>query len=143
MKLDLGWIKSFPSANHKCSRRVICSGMRVCEVASVMSDSVQTHGLLPARLLCPWGFARQEYWSALLCPPPGNLPNPGIEPISHVSCIGRWELDHQRHLGSPCSGIGDKIKRGTDSQECFTAVHPVEYRIMWDIRLPSNGTQNT
>ena len=23
--------------------------------------------------------SRQEYWSALLCPPPGNLPNPGIE----------------------------------------------------------------
>ena len=26
------------------------------------------------------GFSRQEYWSGLLCPPPGDLPNPGIEP---------------------------------------------------------------
>ena len=26
------------------------------------------------------GFSRQEYWSGLPCPPPGNLPNPGIEP---------------------------------------------------------------
>ena len=25
------------------------------------------------------GFSRQEYWSKLLCPPPGDLPNPGIE----------------------------------------------------------------
>ena len=25
------------------------------------------------------GFARQEYWSGLPCPPPGDLPNPGIE----------------------------------------------------------------
>ena len=25
-------------------------------------------------------FPRQEYWSALPCPPPGDLPNPGIEP---------------------------------------------------------------
>ena len=25
------------------------------------------------------GFARQEYWSGLLCPPPGDLPDPGIE----------------------------------------------------------------
>ena len=33
----------------------------------------------PARLLCPWGFSRQEYWSGLTCPPPGDLPNPGIE----------------------------------------------------------------
>ena len=25
-------------------------------------------------------FSRQEYWSGLPCPPPGNLPNPGVEP---------------------------------------------------------------
>jgi len=27
-------------------------------------------------------FSRQEYWSVLPCPPPGDLPNPGIEPRS-------------------------------------------------------------
>ena len=26
-------------------------------------------------------FSRQEYWSGLPCPPPGDLPNPGIEPV--------------------------------------------------------------
>ena len=26
------------------------------------------------------GFSRQESWSGLPCPPPGDLPNPGIEP---------------------------------------------------------------
>ena len=26
------------------------------------------------------GFSRQEYWKGLLCPPPGDLPDPGIEP---------------------------------------------------------------
>ena len=30
------------------------------------------------------GFSRQEYWSGLPCPPPGDLPNPGIEPVSLV-----------------------------------------------------------
>ena len=25
------------------------------------------------------GFSRQEYWSRLPCPPPGDLPNPGTE----------------------------------------------------------------
>ena len=49
---------------------------------SVMSDSLQSHGLQPARLLCPWGCSRQESWSELPCPPPGDLPNPGIEPRS-------------------------------------------------------------
>ena len=28
------------------------------------------------------GFSRQEYWSGLPIPPPGNLPDPGIEPTS-------------------------------------------------------------
>ena len=28
------------------------------------------------------GFSRQEYWSGLPFPSPGNLPNPGIEPRS-------------------------------------------------------------
>ena len=26
------------------------------------------------------GFSRQKYWSGLPCPPPGDLPDPGIEP---------------------------------------------------------------
>ena len=26
------------------------------------------------------GFSRQEYWSGLPCPPPGDLPGPGINP---------------------------------------------------------------
>ena len=28
------------------------------------------------------GFSRQEYWSGLPCPPPGDLPDPGIETVS-------------------------------------------------------------
>ena len=31
------------------------------------------------------GFSRQEYWSRLPCPPPGNLPDPGTEPAPPVS----------------------------------------------------------
>ena len=34
----------------------------------------------------PPGSSRQENWSGLLCPPPGDLPNPGI--VSYVACIG-------------------------------------------------------
>ena len=32
--------------------------------------------------LLSMGFSRQEYWSGLPCPPPGDLPNAGIEPRS-------------------------------------------------------------
>ena len=49
---------------------------------SAVSDCLQPHGLLSARLLCPWRFSKREYWSGLPCPPPGDLPNPGTEPRS-------------------------------------------------------------
>ena len=35
--------------------------------------------------LLSMGFSRQEYWSGLLCPPPGDLPDPGIKPASLTS----------------------------------------------------------
>ena len=35
--------------------------------------------------LLSMGFSRQEYWSGLPSPPPGNLPDPGIEPASLMS----------------------------------------------------------
>ena len=31
------------------------------------------------------GFSRQEYWSGLQCPPPGDLPDTGIKPESLMS----------------------------------------------------------
>ena len=33
-------------------------------------------------------FSRQEYWSELPFPPPGDPPNPGIEP-----CLLHWQAD--------------------------------------------------
>ena len=35
--------------------------------------------------LLSMGFSRQEYWSGLPCPPPEDLPDPGIEPVSLMS----------------------------------------------------------
>ena len=34
------------------------------------------------------GFSRQEYWSGLPCPPPEDLPDPGVEPTSPA-----WQED--------------------------------------------------
>ena len=57
---------------------------------SAASDSVQPYGLEPHQAPLSMGFSRQEYWSGWLCPPPEDLPNPGIEiRISYVSCVGR------------------------------------------------------
>ena len=44
--------------------------------------TLQPHGQQPTRLLFPWDFSRQGYWSGLPFPSPGDLPDPGIEPGS-------------------------------------------------------------
>ena len=39
----------------------------------------------------PMGFSRQEYWSELSHPPPGDLPDPGIKPVSLTSpALAGW-----------------------------------------------------
>ena len=48
-----------------------------------MSDSLWPHVARQAPLSI--GFSRQEYWSGLPCPSPGDLPDPGIEPMSLIS----------------------------------------------------------
>ena len=42
-------------------------------------------------------FPRQEYWSVLPCPLPGDLPNPGIQPKSPESQVILYCLSHQRN----------------------------------------------
>ena len=51
---------------------------------SVVSNSAM---LWTAACLAPlsMGFSRQEYWSGLAFPSPGDLPNLGIEPVSLMS----------------------------------------------------------
>ena len=40
------------------------------------------------------GFSRQEYWSGLPFPPPGDLPDPGIEPTSPALQADSLPLSH-------------------------------------------------
>ena len=52
-------------------------------LCSVVSDSLRPHGLQTTSLLCPWDFpGKVDYWSGLTFPPPGHLPDSGIEPAS-------------------------------------------------------------
>ena len=64
-------------------------------------------------LVIPWtvahqaplsmGFSRQEYWSGLPCPPPGDLPDPGTEPMSPVVPALQVDSLLLSHQGSPKS----------------------------------------
>ena len=48
------------------------------------------------------GFSRQEYWSGLPFPPPGDLLDPGIEPVSSVSTALQADFFYPlSHQGSP------------------------------------------
>ena len=49
------------------------------------------------------GFSRQEYWSEFPCPPPGNLSDPGTEPVAPAlqadSLPGKhWRTPYSCHL---------------------------------------------
>ena len=62
----------------------------VCVCVCVLSgfSCVQDHMTLwtaDCQVSLSIGFSRQEYWSGLPCPPPGDLPNLGIELASVTS----------------------------------------------------------
>ena len=62
---------------------------------SLVSDSFATPWTVARQAPLSMGFPKQEYWSGLPFPPPENLSNSGIEPVSLVfSCIGRQILYH-------------------------------------------------
>ena len=118
----------FPSAMHESEVAQSCLTLSDPMDCSLPGSSV--HGIFQARVLVsagrgkgkvkslsrvrlfatPWtvahhaplsmGFSRQEYWSGLPFPSPGNLPNPGIEPRSPTLQADALTLSHQ---GSPSS----------------------------------------
>ena len=57
----------------------------MCVSHSVVSDSFVTTWTVAHQAPLSMGFCRQEHWSGLLCPPPGALPDPGMEPTSPMS----------------------------------------------------------
>ena len=83
LALQSGWFsESFLASLWPLRLCLHFSGALSVLSSSVVSHSLWPHGPQPTRLLCPQGFSRQEYWSGLPCPPPGDLPYPGIEPRS-------------------------------------------------------------
>ena len=73
------------------------------------------------------GFSRQEYWSRLPFPSPGDLPDPGIEHKSPALCADSLPLSHQ---GSP--RVNPNIKDGL----CVIMIHiSVGSSIITDVPL--------
>ena len=65
-----------------------------------MSDSFATPQTTVHQVPLFMGFPRQEYWSGLPFPPPGNLPDPGIEPRSPALQADSFSFEPP---GKPCT----------------------------------------
>jgi len=60
----------------------------MCYVCACVLSHVQLFATLRTvayQAPLPMGFPRQEYWSQLPCPSPGDLPNQRIKPVSPAS----------------------------------------------------------
>ena len=68
----------------KSKKHLLVVIMCVCQVILVTYDSA-TLWTIAHQAPMSMGFSRQDYWSRLLCPPPGDLPNPGIGPACLTS----------------------------------------------------------
>ena len=90
----------------------------------------------------PWTVAheaplsRQESWSGLPCPPPGDLPEPGIKTvISCVSCLGRQILYHWATWKAQRLNINS-------SSLCFPLMLGIKVSITYDSSNLKNSTYN-
>ena len=54
-----------------------------------MSDSFENPWTIAHQVPLSIGFSRQEYWSGLPFPSPGDFPGPGIKPVS-LALAGRF-----------------------------------------------------
>ena len=66
------------------------------------------------------GFSRQECWSRLPCPHPGNLPDPGIKPRSPTLQVDSLLLSHQRS-----SQLQPLVRFSSVAQSCSTLCDPM------------------
>ena len=64
------------------------------------------------------GFSRQEYWSGLPFPSPGDLPDPGTEPGSSTLC----ETYDFLYSFTGISSIGERRRRGQQRMGWFDSI---------------------
>ena len=91
------------------------------------------------------GFSRQEYWTGLPCPPPGDLPDPGIKPMSLMlpalaggffTTRATWEAQtvvYYPHF------TGEKTEAQRGAKTCSKS--PLEYVMKLVVRFFSPGEE--
>ena len=85
-----------------------CSVSILLFSCEVVSDFFAIAWTVAHLALLSMGFPRQEYWSGLPFPSPGDLPDPGIEPVSPALADGFFPTEPP---GKPLLSINtDQIK---------------------------------
>ena len=87
---------------------VPCKRVNVCSVTQLYP----TLWTVARQAPLPMEFSRQEYWSRLPFPPPGDLPDPKIEPTSPVSPALQADallLNHKEALKYPTSFLSGSL----------------------------------
>ena len=75
------------------------------------------------------GFSRQEYWRALPCPPPGDLPHPGFEPTSPTAPTLQADSLLLRHQKSPLITLTSlsSVQFCSVDQSCLILCNPMNH----------------
>ena len=116
---------------------------------SVVSDSLQPHGLQLTQLLHPWGFSSQEYWSILGCHAllqgifPTQESNPGLPHCGQIL----YCLNHQGNPGI-LEWVAQPFSRGSSRPRNWTGVSCIVGRFFtsWATReapMPSASCLNS
>ena len=120
--------------------------MCVC-LCSVVSDYCFPMGCSPPGYSVH-GIPRQEYWSRSQFPPPGDLPDPGMEPwFSCISCIGRrnlfrwviWEAPHSPGFWFNWYKVRPEDKEGLKPTQDYSSTLPgwqtIEYNFYYQTKV--------
>ena len=105
----------FPASHIHVSAKLLQSCLTLCNNADCNPQAPPS-----------MGFSRQEYWSGLPCPPPGHLPEPGIEPASLMSpaWTGRFFTTAAK---------GTRVEHLTSDEGSFACI--------WISQSPPGGSQ--
>ena len=102
----------------------------------VVSSSLQLHGLQPTRLLCPWNFSRQEYWSGLFFLLQGILLTQGLN-LCLLNLL-HWKMEflpldpHEKPIYFMCqfSSVAQSCLTLCDPMNCSTPDLPVHHQLL-------------
>ena len=104
-----------PAFSTRAAAKSLQSGPTLCDPMDCSLPGSSVHGV-----------SRQKYWSGLPCPPPGDLPDPGIEPVPLKSpvLVGRFFTNDPPGKLLPYTAAAAAAAKSL--QSCLTLYDPID-----------------